>query len=209
LVLERGTVPRADAADLSVEQRRSIDVRAHQIANAIARVEEMTSDLLALDRRRQKREWDGRRVAALDAKSTVCNAPLEVNALAVERGLHPTAVRYLVRLRARRPDRRPAAPVQQLELNPGCVDRARHQSAERIDLANEMSLCGAANRRVARHVRNRVGAQRAEADANAKARRRIRRLAARVAGADDNYVKAAAHSVSSAGVCVLDAFSFA
>ncbi len=98
--------------------------------------------------------------------------------------LDPRAVDLLVRLRARRPDRRTAAAIEQLELNAGRVDRAAHQAAERVDLADEMPLRRAADRRVARHVRDGVARQRAEADARAEPRRRVRRLAARVAGAD-------------------------
>ena len=41
-----------------------------------------------------------------------------------ERLAHPRAVRALVGLRARRPDRRPAAAIEQLELNAGGVDGA-------------------------------------------------------------------------------------
>ena len=74
--------------------------------------------------------------------------------LALERALHPVAVAPLVRLRARRPDRRSAAPVQQLELDAGGVDGAPHQAAERVDLADQMPLRRAADRRIARHVRD-------------------------------------------------------
>src|SRR5581483_5583312 len=68
--------------------------------------------------------------------------PLDVR-LRVERRLHPAAVDLLVRLRARRPHRRPSAAVQELELNAGRVDRPSHQTAERVDLAYEVSLRGA------------------------------------------------------------------
>ena len=114
--------------------------------------------------------------------------PLDVR-LGLERRADPRAVDLLVRLRARRPDRRPAAAIEQLELNAGRVDRAAHQAAERVDLADEMALRRAADRRIARHVRDRVGRQRAEPDARAEPRGRIRRLAAGVAGADDDDVE--------------------
>ena len=45
LVLERRAVPRPDAANLAVEQRRAVDVRAHQIADAIVRVQQIAVDL--------------------------------------------------------------------------------------------------------------------------------------------------------------------
>ena len=76
--------------------------------------------------------------------------------LAPERGRHPRAVAPLVGLRARRPHRRTAAAVEQLELDAGRVDRAAHQSAERVDLADQMTLRRAADRRIARHVRDGV-----------------------------------------------------
>ena len=121
--------------------------------------------------------------------------PLDVR-LRLERALHPLAVDLLVRLRARRPDRGSAAAIEQLELNPGRVDRAAHQAAERVDLANEMALRRAADRRVARHVRDRVGRQRAEPDVRAETRRRIRRLAPRVPRADDDHVEAVFHEIT-------------
>ena len=57
-----------------------------------------------------------------------------------ERVAHPRAVAPLVRLRARRPDRRAAAAVEQLELDARRVDRAAHQAAERVDLADQVAL---------------------------------------------------------------------
>jgi len=51
--------------------------------------------------------------------------PLDVR-LGVEYGLHPAAVLLLVRLRSRRPDGWPTAPIEQLELNAGRVDRSAH-----------------------------------------------------------------------------------
>ena len=81
-----------------------------------------------------------------------------------QRREHPSAVPLLVGLRARRPDRRAAAAIEQLELNAGRVDGAPHQAAERVDLSDEMALRGAADRRIARHVRHGVRRQRADRD---------------------------------------------
>ena len=78
-----------------------------------------------------------------------------------ERVAHPCAVSMLVRLRARRPHRRAAAAVEQLELNAGRVDRQAHQAAERVDLADEVALRRPADRRIARHQRDGLGRQRA------------------------------------------------
>ena len=87
----------------------------------------------------------------------------------VQRRAHPLPVRLLVGLRPRRPDRRPAAPVEHLELDPGRVDRQAHQAAERVDLADEVALGRPANRRIAGHVRHGFPRQRAEPHAAAQA----------------------------------------
>ena len=110
--------------------------------------------------------------------------------LALERAAHPRAVAPLVGLRARRPDRRTAAAVEQLELDAGRVDRAAHQSAERIDLANQMPLRRAADRRIARHVRDGVASTACRSPTlRAHARRGPRGFDARVPGADDDDVE--------------------
>ena len=114
--------------------------------------------------------------------------PLDVR-LGVELSPHPPAVDRLVRLGARRPHRGAAAAVQQLELNARRVDRPSHQSAERVDLADEMSFRRATDRRIARHVRDGLARQRAEPDARAKPRRGMRRLAPRMPGADHDHVE--------------------
>ena len=99
------------------------------------------------------------------------------------------AVLPLVRLRARRPHRRTAAAIEQLELNAGRIDRAAHQAAERIDFADEMPLRRAADRRIAGHERNRLGRERAEPNPAPHTSRRPRGLDPRMAGADHDDVK--------------------
>ena len=56
-----------------------------------------------------------------------------------------------------------------------------------------MSLGRAADRRIARHVRHRVGSQRAQPNAPAQPRRRVRRLAPGVTGADDDHIVGISH----------------
>jgi hypothetical protein len=107
----------------------------------------------------------------------------------LEGALHPRAVPTLVGLRARRPDCRPAAPVQHLELDAGGVDRASHQAAKRVDLPDEMALRRAADCRVARHVADRAVRQRADPHAATQARGRPRRFDAGVPRADDDHVE--------------------
>src|SRR5262245_19855991 len=90
-------------------------------------------------------EGESRDATVLDENATrATDQPLDVG-LRVERGLHPSAVDRLVRLRARRPDRRSATAIEQLELDAGRIDGATHQAAERIDLPHEMTLGGAAD----------------------------------------------------------------
>src|SRR6185503_1243383 len=52
LVLERRTIARADPANLPVEQRRSIEVLAHELAHTPVGVQEMAVDLRPVDRTR-------------------------------------------------------------------------------------------------------------------------------------------------------------
>ncbi len=118
--------------------------------------------------------------------------PVDVR-LCVERGLHPPPVYRLVRLCPRRPHRRSAASIEQLELNAGGVDRPAHEPAQRVDLANEMAFGRPSDRGVARHVRHGVGRQRAEANLRTDARRGVRRLTARVPGPDHDHVEGIFH----------------
>ena len=95
-----------------------------------------------------------------------------------------SAVSPFVSLRARRPYRRAAAAIEHLELDAGRVDRAPHQSAERVDLGNEVPLRCSANRRIARHVSDCVGGQRADGHVAAEARSGVCGLAPGMPGAD-------------------------
>src|SRR6266851_5105010 len=99
------------------------------------------------------------------------------------------AARRRVRPRARRPHRWTTTAIKQFKLNPSLVDRTTHQAAKRVDLAHEMTLRRAADRRIARHMRNRVGRHRAESDAPAKTSRSVRRFAAGMTRSDHDDVK--------------------
>eukprot|EP00964_Phaeocystis_antarctica_P032006 scaffold18107_cov57-Phaeocystis_antarctica.AAC.3 len=67
-----------------------------------------------------------------------------------QRAQHRGAVQVAVRLRARPLHRRPLASVQHAEMDAGLVDHAAHQTVEGVDLAHEVALADAADRRVAR-----------------------------------------------------------
>jgi hypothetical protein len=54
LVLERGTVARPDAADLSVEKRRPTEVRSHDLVHAVCCVQQVTIDLRPVNPRGQE-----------------------------------------------------------------------------------------------------------------------------------------------------------
>ena len=63
--------------------------------------------------------------------------------------LHRLAVETPVDLRARAADGRALGAVKQAELNARLVRQRAHQAAERVDLAHEVTLAEAADRRVA------------------------------------------------------------
>ena len=67
--------------------------------------------------------------------------------------------------------RRPFPTVEHTVLNAGRVGRARHLSTQRVNLAHQLSLCRAADRRIAGHIANRVQVDRKAGGLHAKARR--------------------------------------
>ena len=72
---------------------------------------------------------------------------------------------------------------------PARIDCARHDAAECIDLARQVSLANAADGRVAAHLADRLEILRQQQRARAHARGRRRGLRARVAAADDDDVE--------------------
>jgi hypothetical protein len=63
-----------------------------------------------------------------------------------------TSVEPAVTLRTRSPDSGPLATIEHAELNHGEISCASHDSAERIDLADDGSLRDATDRGIARHL---------------------------------------------------------
>ena len=104
--------------------------------------------------------------------------------------LEPAADRGLVedpvRLRARRPHGRPLARIERAKLDPGFVRRDRHRAAERVDLLDEMPFADAADRRVARHLPERLDVVRQQERPAAHPRAGERSLGPGVAAADHN-----------------------
>ena len=112
--------------------------------------------------------------------------------LRLEQAAHEHAVGMLVALGAQGADGRSFAGVQLADLDLGAVGVAAHFAAERVDLTYEVALGGAADRWVAGHLGDgvEVGAQ--ERRAPTHARRGQGRLAAGVAGADDQDIEGTA-----------------
>lgn len=109
--------------------------------------------------------------------------------LTFQRVQDPRRVAPLVRLCAGRPDCGASATVQQLELNTGGVDREPHQSTKRIDLSNQVSLGGAPDCGIARHVSDGVARQRAQPYVAPQPCRGVCSLNARMTSPDDDDIK--------------------
>ena len=113
---------------------------------------------------------------------------LEVRRLR-DRRLHRRGVKLAIRLRARAAHRRAFPSIEHAKLNPGAIRNPAHQAIERVDFAHEMALAEAADRRIARHRADAGELMRNQRRARAEARGRRRRLASRVASADDDHVE--------------------
>jgi hypothetical protein len=84
---------------------------------------------------------------------------------------------------------RALAAVEHSELNAGGVDRPAHRAAERIDLANNLALADAADRRIAAHLPDGVAVRREQCGIRSKSRGSERGLDSGVAGANNDYIK--------------------
>ena len=92
--------------------------------------------------------------------------------------LHP--VLPLVALRPRRPHRRPARGIQQAKLDPHSIRNLAHNAAQRVHFPHQVPLGDAANRGVARHLRDQIQIETEQRRPQPHARCRHRRLASRV-----------------------------
>ncbi len=104
--------------------------------------------------------------------------------------LHGLAIELAVGLGPRPAHRRAFGAVEDAELDAGQIGGARDDAVERVDLAHQMALGEAADRRVARHLADRAMAVRREQRRGAEARRSRGRLAAGMAAADHDHVVA-------------------
>ena len=98
--------------------------------------------------------------------------------------LHIGAVAPAVDLRAQAVHRRALAAVEHPALQGGAVGGAPHFAAQRVDLAHEVALCGAADGRIAGQVAYRIHIDGENRSGNAEAGGGERRFTARVPRAD-------------------------
>ena len=87
------------------------------------------------------------------------------------------------------PHRGALAAVQGAELDAGVIGAARHDAAECVDLADQVALADAADRRVAAHLPERVDAVGEQQRAGAPAGGRQGGFGAGMAAADDDHVE--------------------
>src|SRR4029077_16606667 len=99
-------------------------------------------------------------------------------------------IKLAVSLGARSADGWTFAAVEQPKLDAGAIRRTANDAVERIDLADEMALGKAANRRVARHFADRGAVLRQQQRLGAEPCGSGRGFAAGMAAADHDYVPA-------------------
>jgi hypothetical protein len=69
---------------------------------------------------------------------------------------HLQPVLLLVALCSRRPHRRPARGVQEAEPNADGIGHLAHDAAQRVHFAHQVSFGNAADRGIARHLRDKI-----------------------------------------------------
>ncbi len=109
------------------------------------------------------------------------------------RFLHRKAIEFSVGLRTRSAHRWALATIEQAELNAGRIRHPAHQTIHGVDLADQMALAEAADRRIARHHADRIEAQRHQRGFGAGARGSTGRLATSMAAAHHNHIIVIGH----------------
>ena len=97
-------------------------------------------------------------------------------------------VQHAVGLAARRAYRGALRSIQRAPLDTGAIRSLAHRATERVDLAHEVALADAANRRVAAHLADRFDAMAEQQRVRTTARRGKRSFGAGVATTDDDDV---------------------
>jgi hypothetical protein len=103
-----------------------------------------------------------------------------------------------VRLDPRPPNRGTLAPVEHAPMDCRAIGGARHQTIENVQLADQVTLADAADRRVAGHLPDVFAPKRDQSDAGAAPSRGGRGFTAGVAGPDDKNI---VHGPSLADPC--------
>ena len=98
-------------------------------------------------------------------------------------------VQHAIGLGASGPDGRPLARVQDAELDAGFVGSGGHRAAQCVDLLDEVPLADSSDRRVARHLAERLDAVGEQQRTATHARRSERGFGAGVAATDDDDVE--------------------
>ena len=101
---------------------------------------------------------------------------------------HLDAVKLLVTLGARTPNRRPPRSIQQPELNANGIGHLAHDAAQGVDLAHQVPLGHAADGWIAAHLGDQVEVHGDERGLEAHARGGHGGLAAGVTGADHDHI---------------------
>ena len=109
--------------------------------------------------------------------------------LGLQNGVHPGGIGRLVALDPIRADGRAFAAVEDPELDSGAIGVQRHLAAERVEFEDHVRFGDAADGRVAGHPRHGLQIHRDQRGADAQARRGQCRLAAGMAGANDDDIK--------------------
>ena len=109
--------------------------------------------------------------------------------LVLERAANERLVQHAIRLHARRAHRRTLAGVQRARLDRRRIGASRHDTAQRVDLLDQVSLADAADGGVAAHLAQRLDALREQQRARTHAGSRQRGFGARVPATHDDYVK--------------------
>ncbi len=107
-----------------------------------------------------------------------------------QQGLHPKLISLFVALGPRCAHARALIGIEHAELNPRRVAILCHHAAQCIDFAHHVTFCQTANRRVARHLPNRVQILREQQCIAAEPGRCGTRLNPGVSGTDHNHIKA-------------------
>ncbi len=109
--------------------------------------------------------------------------------LRLDNPFHLLLVRLLVGLGARAVHGRALAAIEQAELDAGGVDCPAHRPPQRVNLADNLPLGHAADRRIATHLRHGIAVGGQQRRARPHPRRRQRRFTPGMPGADDENVE--------------------